>query len=136
MKADKSKQMIRIGALCGVFIILIVGSIIWEENTTFSDKPSNTLPVMIRGDELLYIQDGASGYTIIDIENNRISFSPEGRIETVTSEWNAYPSENDQTNFEGLVGCEYGHIDGKLLLLYKNQLIKYTEQHELRRNHY
>ncbi|MCR5206574.1 MAG: hypothetical protein K6E47_16215 [Lachnospiraceae bacterium] len=127
IKADMNKKRISIALLCGVFMILVIGSVIWVENFSFSEKISNTYPVMIRVDGHLYIQDSISEYGIIDIKNNRISFVAEGHIETVTSEYNSYPRENNQTNFEGIVGYEYAHINGELYLLYKNQLVRYVE---------
>ncbi len=120
----------------GLFILIVfmasACSSSQEDNADLNDNinrsaPDNLYPWTIRIDGILYTQSGNSEYTILDIKNGKIDFIAEGKIESTTDEINSYPEKDNQTNYKELVGCEYCHIDGKLCLLYKNQLIEYVK---------
>lgn len=96
-----------------------------EEKTT--EQIANLLPWLVRIDGVNYRQDSASGYYDDDITARKVDFVVEGKIESVTKEFNTHPRKDNQTNCEELVGCEYGHMDGKLYILYKRQLVEYVE---------
>ena len=83
-----------------------------EEKTT--EYVQNTYPLLVRIDGVNYRQDSASGYYDDDITARKVDFVVEGKIESVTKEFNTHPRKDNQTNCEELVGCEYGHMDGKL----------------------
>lgn len=96
-----------------------------EEKTT--EYVQNTYPLLVRIDGVNYRQGSASGYYDDDITTKKIDFVAEGKIETVTKQFNTHPRKDNQTNCEDLVGCVYGHMDGKLYILYQRWLIEYVE---------
>ena len=114
-----------------VIFLSILGSSMQESSETAEEKTTeyvqNTYPLLVRIDGVNYRQDSASGYYDDDITARKVDFVVEGKIESVTKEFNTHPRKDNQTNCEELVGCEYGHMDGKLYILYKRQLVEYVE---------
>ena len=81
------------------------------------DKVDWSIPYVVRIGSILYHSTNElPKYSLID---KNITFESKGKIESGTEDINAYPSKNNETNFDGYLDCEYGFIDGHLYIKYR-----------------
>ena len=81
------------------------------------DKVDWSIPYTVRIGSILYHSTNElPKYSLID---KNITFESRGKIESCTVDINAYPTKNNETNFDGYHDCDYGFIDGHLYIKYR-----------------